>query len=74
MGRGLVGCSRMQGGCRGQAERVGGTGGGGHERLALSAVAEKLASPRTLFQQGMKHIVVSLPFWEVVWGGWRRSL
>lgn len=41
VGRGLVGCSWVYGGCRGPAEQLGGTGGGGgHECFALSVVTE----------------------------------
>lgn len=31
-------------------------------------VAEKLPSPRTLFKEGVRHVLVSSPCWVVVWG------
>lgn len=68
VGRGLAGCSQMHRGYMGQAEWVGGTEGGGRERLALSTVAEKLAPPCTLFQHVGEACFVSPPCWEVMWG------
>lgn len=62
----------MYGERRGQAERVGGTGGGGYEHLVPSTVAEKLPSPCTLFQHEGEACFTTMLGGDV--GEWRQSL
>lgn len=65
VGRGLVGCSWMWVGSRGQAEQVGGTGEEEHEHFAPSMATEKLVSPCTLFQREGEACFVSPARWEL---------